>query len=195
MTETTDSQTIRDLIDRLTRLNAAEEWNGPLNPSQFAALGYLARANRFSRAPSHVADYLATTRGTASQTLKALARKELISEARSEADKRSIRYDVTKEGLALLDEASDLKQVVETLPADVATSLAASLKSLVLALLHHRGGRSFGLCGTCRHHEKNATGGHCRLLGVPLKPHEASQLCHEHSSELDIRHERNSPHS
>jgi DNA-binding MarR family transcriptional regulator len=86
---------ISDLIDRLGRLNAAEEWNGPLNPSQFAALSYLARANRFSRAPSHVADYLATTRGTASQTLKALARKELIAESRLEEDKRSIRYDVT----------------------------------------------------------------------------------------------------
>ncbi|MCK7612557.1 MarR family winged helix-turn-helix transcriptional regulator [Roseibium sediminicola] len=185
MNNSTDSQTIHDLIDRLTRLTAAEEWNGPLNPSQFAALTYLARANRFSRAPSHVADYLVTTRGTASQTLKALARKDLITEARSEADKRSIRYDVTKDGLALLKDASGLETVVETLPADVAASLAASLKSLVLALLHHRGGRSFGLCGTCRHHEPTATGGHCRLLGVSLKPHEASQLCHEHSPELE----------
>ena len=79
----TDTQTIRDLIDRLTRLAAAEEWNGPLNPSQFAALNYLARANRFSRATSHVADFLATTRGTASQTLKALSRKELIAETSS----------------------------------------------------------------------------------------------------------------
>lgn len=186
MIDTTDSQTIRDLLDRLTRLNAAEEWNGPLNPSQFAALTYLARANRFSRAPSHVADYLATTRGTASQTLKALARKDLITEARSAADKRSIRYDVTKEGLALLKEASGLSEVIESLPADVSSSLAASLKSLVLALLHHRGGRSFGLCGTCRHHETTPTGGHCRLLGVSLKPHEASQLCHEHTPELEF---------
>ncbi|MFC6657468.1 MarR family transcriptional regulator [Roseibium salinum] len=101
MSELTDTEIVRDLIDRLSRLIAAEEWNGPLNPSQFAALSYLARANRFSRAPSHVADYLATTRGTASQTLKALARKGLIAETRSQEDKRSIRYDVTDHGIDL----------------------------------------------------------------------------------------------
>ncbi|WP_269580614.1 MarR family winged helix-turn-helix transcriptional regulator [Roseibium sp. Sym1] len=177
----TDTQTIRDLIDRLTRLNASEEWNGPLNPSQFAALSYLARANRFSRAPSHVADFLATTRGTASQTLKALARKAFIAEARSESDKRSIRYDVTREGQDLLKETSELESAVDTLPPEITESLAASLKALVLALLQQRGGRSFGLCRTCRHHERTAAGGHCRLLDVSLKPHEASQLCHEHT--------------
>lgn len=186
MIEPSHTQTIRDLVDRLTRLTAAGEWNGPLNPSQFAALSYLGRANRFSRAPSHVADYLATTRGTASQTLKALARKELIAEARSEADKRSIRYDVTPDGRKLLDQASDLETVLETLPAEISESLAASLKSLVLALLHQRGGRSFGLCGTCRHHQTAPTGGYCTLLEVALKPHQASQLCHEHAPGQDI---------
>lgn len=182
MSEQNDTQTIRDLVDRLTRLHAAEEWNGPLNPSQFAALSYLARANRFSRAPSHVADFLATTRGTASQTLKALSRKDLIEETRSETDKRSIRYDVTAEGRSLLATPSELDDVVSRLPAEVSASLAASLKSLVLTMLHHRGGRSFGICNTCRHHEAESTKGYCRLLQVPLTAAETSQLCHEHAS-------------
>ncbi|XHC13278.1 MarR family transcriptional regulator [Labrenzia sp. ac12] len=177
----TDTQTIRDLIDRLTRLAAAEEWNGPLNPSQFAALNYLARANRFSRAPSHVADFLATTRGTASQTLKALSRKELIAETRSDEDKRSIRYDVTQAGRHLLQDPSSLENVIDALPPDVAASLASSLKALVLTMLHQRGGRSFGLCRTCRHHEARETGGYCKLLNVPLSPVDAAQLCHEHT--------------
>ncbi|MGX1495642.1 MarR family winged helix-turn-helix transcriptional regulator [Roseibium aggregatum] len=177
----TDTQTIRDLIDRLTRLAAAEEWNGPLNPSQFAALGYLARANRFSRAPSHVADFLATTRGTASQTLKALARKDLIAETRSDEDKRSIRYDVTPAGLEMLEDPSSLEKVIDALPPEVAASLASSLKALVLTMLHQRGGRSFGMCRTCCHHEVTETGGHCRLLNVPLSPADAAQLCHEHT--------------
>jgi len=182
MTEQTDIQTIRDLIDRLSRLTAAEEWNGPLNPSQFAALSYLARANRFSRAPSHVADYLATTRGTASQTLKALARKALIEETRSNADKRSIRYEVTAEGRTLLEDPSGLEQVIAKLPADIAATLAVSLKALVLTLLHQRGGTAFGICKSCRHHEERNEGGYCRLLDVPLSAGEADQLCHEHQS-------------
>lgn len=181
MTHIPDTEVIRDLIDRLTRLAAAEEWNGPLNPSQFAALSYLARANRFSRAPSHVAEYLATTRGTASQTLKALARKDLIEETRSAADKRSIRYDPTPEGLRLLEDPSALEEVIAKLPPELADSLAASLKALVLTMLHRRGGRSFGICRTCRHHEASDGGGYCRLLDVPLLPGDADKICHEHS--------------
>ncbi len=182
MTDLTNTQIVRDLIDRLTRLNAAEEWNGPLNPSQFAALAYLARANRFSRAPSHVADFLATTRGTASQTLKALARKALIQEVRSETDKRSIRYDVTGDGTALLAAPSGLDKVIGTLSPEITESLAYSLKALVLAMLHERGGRSFGICRTCRHHETSEDGGYCRLLQVPLARQEAGQICHEHQA-------------
>ncbi|MCX2725872.1 MarR family winged helix-turn-helix transcriptional regulator [Roseibium salinum] len=180
MSELTDTEIVRDLIDRLSRLIAAEEWNGPLNPSQFAALSYLARANRFSRAPSHVADYLATTRGTASQTLKALARKGLIAETRSQEDKRSIRYDVTDHGIDLLEDPSGLDKVIASLPEDVTSDLASNLKTLVLAMLQQRGGRSFGICSTCRHHDSTGTGGYCRLLEVPLAPADGKKICHEH---------------
>ncbi|WP_428669637.1 MarR family transcriptional regulator [Roseibium sp.] len=182
MTDVTETRAIRELIDRLTRLNAAEEWNGPLNPSQFAALTYLGRANRFSRAPSHVADYLATTRGTASQTLKALARKALIAETRSDADKRSIRYDITEAGQELLDNPSGLDHVIGHLSPETAESLSASLKALLLAMLHERGGRTFGICRTCEHHETKANGGFCRLLQVSLASEETGQICHEHQA-------------
>jgi DNA-binding MarR family transcriptional regulator len=182
MTESTQTQIIRDLIDRLGRLSAAEEWNGPLNPSQFAALSYLSRANRFSRAPSHVADYLATTRGTASQTLKALARKDLIAETRSEADRRSISYDVKNSGADLLSTSSGLDQVIDSLPVDIRDSLASSLKALVRTTLHQRGGRSFGICNTCKHHENTETGSQCALLKVSLSATDATQVCHEHSA-------------
>lgn len=177
----TPAETIKDLIDRLTRIHAAEEWNGPLNPSQFSALTYLARANRFSRAPSHVADFLATTRGTASQTLKALQRKELISEQRSEADKRSIRYDVTEDGLALLGERSALEMAIDALPEDLAASLEQGLKALVTSALRDRGGKTFGVCRTCRHFRAEITGGHCQLLDVSLSAADAASLCHEHA--------------
>lgn len=182
MTDFTEAQQIRDLIDRLTRLSAAEEWNGPLNPSQFAALSYLARANRFSRAPSHVADYLATTRGTASQTLKALARKNLIDETRSDADKRSIRYDVAQDGLDLLNVSSGMDEIIDHLPKDTSTALATGLKALVSAMLLQRGNRSFGLCRTCKHHENLEKGGYCKLLEVGLSPVETGQICHEHAA-------------
>jgi len=177
----TRTHLIADLIDRLSRLNAAEEWAGPLNPSQYAALSYLARANRYSRAPSHVADYLATTRGTASQTLKALARKELIAETRLEEDKRSIRYDVTDGGREMLAAQSAMLNAIAALDENSATALQDGLAALVLMLLERRGAKPFGLCKECRHHRPTESGGFCSLLEVPLMPGEADQICHEQS--------------
>ena len=72
------------LLDRIARLHAARRRAVALTDAQCAALEYLAQGNRFSRSPSVIADYLATTRGTASQTLKALAEKGLISEEEAE---------------------------------------------------------------------------------------------------------------
>ncbi|CAH2394963.1 hypothetical protein [Mesorhizobium ventifaucium] len=51
------------LIDRLERLARSGEQSGRLNPAQWDALRYLARANRFSRTPAALANYLASTRG------------------------------------------------------------------------------------------------------------------------------------
>ena len=182
MSEFSNSQVIRDLIDRLSRLNAAEDWNGPLNPSQFAALAYLARANRFSRAPSHVADYLVTTRGTTSQTLKALARKGLITETRSENDKRSIRYNVTEAGEDILQVPSGLANVIDGLPEETVATLTGSLKTLVLEILKSREGKTFGICKTCRYHQAEDNGAYCRLLETPLTRSDSDEICHEHKA-------------
>jgi DNA-binding MarR family transcriptional regulator len=164
MTATPD---LRLLIDRLVRLAAAEAWEGALNPSQAAALRYLAAANRFSRAPSQVAEYLAATRGTVSQTLIALERKGLIAAAPG-ADRRRISYVVTEAGQAALGPDG---------PQD--REMAQAVAALVRQMLAARGGRPFGLCHECRHHEARGAGGWCRLLKVELAPHEAGQICHE----------------
>lgn len=177
----TDDQKLRlsDLLDRIARLRAAESWRDDLNPSQRAALDYLGRANRFSRSPSQVADYLASTRGTVSQTLKSLSRKGLVEEVRSEADKRSISYEVTPQGRAHLS----ANRKASTL-ADLTDREAGLLTDLLERLLHgvltQRGGRSFGMCRTCKYHSQLKSGGYCRLLEIDLLPAEIIQICHEH---------------
>ncbi len=97
MTQDTSNR-LHTLIDRLSRVLASDDWADGLNPAQRSALSFLARANRFSRSPSHLADYMCTTRGTASQTLKALAGKELIERDAPTGDKRSIAYRLTASG-------------------------------------------------------------------------------------------------
>lgn len=171
-----DPKTLRALIERLGRLVAAEQWAADLNPPQAAALGYLVRANRFSRAPSHVADYLGATRGTVSQTLIALQRKGLVVAEPSRADRRSLSYSVTPAGRSVLAETG-LDRVLAQVPD--AEGLEVGLRAVLTGLLAAHGGRAFGTCKTCVHHDARAGGGYCRLLSEPLLPEESGQICHE----------------
>lgn len=179
-----DVTRLKEMINRLTRLAAAEERGDALNPAQHQALGYLARANRFSRAPSHVAEYLSTTRGTASQTLKALERKGFVRRMRASEDKRSVTLEVTAEGRAVLARTSELELALEGLPEAQAGALSAGVAALLEAMLARRGQRSFGICRTCRHHRVAGEGrpAWCALLEVALRPEETGALCHEHEA-------------
>jgi DNA-binding MarR family transcriptional regulator len=170
---------IRDLIDRLSRIYAAGQRSDELNPTQLAALFYLSRANEFSRAPSQVADYLAATRGTVSQTLKTLLRKGFIAEIASATDRRRITYDLTPLGEKMVSSFSG-NEAIKTLDEPTASRIADALKVLVRTLLRSRGDRSFGVCRTCRHHQTDADGARCALLEVRLRPGEMERICYEH---------------
>ena len=170
---------VRELITRLARLNAAETWGDDLNPAQMSAIGYLARANRFSRSPSHVAEYLGTTRGTMSQTLKALVRKGYVSEVRSETDKRSISFDLTPEGAKVAAGSGALESVINAIPAQEKAALEQTLLTALLTLVDQNDGRAFGVCSMCRHHQHQNGAPFCGLLNLPLMSKETHQICHE----------------
>src|SRR5260221_598761 len=61
-----------ELLLLVGRLVQAEGYDGELSPAQWMALRFFARANSFSRTPSAFAEFQETTRGTASQAIKAL---------------------------------------------------------------------------------------------------------------------------
>lgn len=176
---------LRELIDRLGRVLASEGWSDGLNPVQRTTLSYLANANRFSRAPSQVADYLLVTRGTASQTLRSLAAKGLVAENRSERDKRSISYDLTEAGRAQAARQGDLDAALDRLSDHGIGALSDLLADVLRQTLDVRQGRSFGVCRTCRHYRPQGASGttaHCALLDVPLSVEDAGRICHEHSA-------------
>lgn len=173
----TEDEEIAELMDRIARLHGARRRTAALPEAQVAALDYLARANRFSRSPSAVADYLAATRGTVSQTLIALARKGLVTDDPAPDDRRSRIYSLTAEGRA---------EIGGTGPGPdwggAKAGLLISLRTALAAMLRDAGGRSFGLCRTCRHHRPGEAGAFCALLGVALAAAEADQICAEHQA-------------
>lgn len=178
----TEADRIRFLIARLARLDAAQSWDGGLNPAQRAALDYLARANRFSRAPSQVADFLGTTRGTTSQTLKALMRKGLVAEERSTTDKRSFSYRLTDAGQAMAAHGgSALLPALGALARAEQGALESTLRLVLESAIQRNGSRPFGICHTCRFFRPEGDGGHCTLLNAALSPSDTTKICHEHA--------------
>ncbi|MBM3620028.1 MAG: MarR family transcriptional regulator [Alphaproteobacteria bacterium] len=173
------------LIDRLERLARSGEARHGVNPAQWEALRYLAQANRFSRTPAALADYLASTRGTVSQTLIALEGKGLVARRQSARDKRSVDLDLTDAGRRVLVD-DPLQELARDLrKGDSDEGLAAAVEVLRDALrraLRRNGSRPFGVCHACRHFQKNASGRgrhHCALIDEPLSEEDSGLICTE----------------
>lgn len=170
---------IADLVERLaivlrTEVRQAAAAHG-LAPVQLEALRYLAACNRFSDTPAVVAEYLGTTPGTMSQTLLALERKGLVVKRPDDADGRKIHCVLTDAGRAIVDEIGHV-----VLPPGVPDDAETVLRDLLTALQRARGGRSFGVCRTCRFHRVLPDGDRCGLTHEPLSPYDGTRICREH---------------
>ena len=170
---------IRHMLNRIARLDAGEGWSGDLNPAQRAAVEYLANANRFSRSPSHVANYLSTTRGTMTQTLKALKQKGYITEGRLENNKRSITYELTNEGRKVVSRSNILLQTLRKQSQDLLDEVERGLHGILKETIEAGGQKPFGVCRSCRYFNPRSAGGFCDLLLVKLSSAETEQICHE----------------
>jgi DNA-binding MarR family transcriptional regulator len=152
-----ENANIQAALERLARLMRAGEHGSGLNPAQWEALRYLSRANRFSNSPIGLTRYLGSTKGTVSQTIKALERKGHILKAAREGEKRSIALRLTDKGLS------------ELLAAELARTKQPG----------------FGVCARCRHfrelgRERDAFGPHdCRLFDAALSEADALLICSE----------------
>lgn len=169
-------------LERVGRLLRERENETQLNPAQWDALRFLASANRFSRAPAAVAAWLATTRGTASQTLLALERKGLVTRSAEDRDRRSVRLDLTEAGRRALerDPVADLAAAIARLPPLHAAALGQALARILDDLLAGSRRPAFGSCDGCDH-ARDAGGvgptSLCARFGAPIPPEERQSLC------------------
>ena len=87
-----------ELLLQVGRLIQAEGYDGELSPAQWMALRFFARANPFSRTPSAFAEFQATTRGTATQAIKALEAGGYLVRQPFKMDGRSVSLRLTSKG-------------------------------------------------------------------------------------------------
>ncbi|MFO0995159.1 MAG: MarR family transcriptional regulator [Alphaproteobacteria bacterium] len=169
-----------ELVNRISRATHCLQFASGLNPAQWDALRYLSRANRFSRSPTALAEFLGTTKGTVSQTVRALENKGYVRRARHRADGRSVTLDVTAEGAAILefDPIRQLEAAAAMLPGEAGAAIVSGLNRLMAELHARCGTRVFGACERCGHlKDGRGDGDRCGLSGEPLTSGDKRQMC------------------
>ena len=181
----TDRHThISALLERIGRLLTTEAHAEGLLPVQWEALRYLQRANRFSMTAAALTAYLGLTKGTVSQTLKALESKGLVRKRLNSNDRRSNHLSLTAKGKTLLrrDPLSGTVDAIKQLSSATQSALDSGLEALLSARLAAQDRQPFGQCRDCRYFARRHPDGqphYCQLLKEIIAESEADSICFE----------------
>jgi len=175
------------LLERVARLTQNLGTAEALNSVQWETLRYFDRANKFSRTPSGLTDYLGVTKGTVSQTINAMERKGLVKKVDVPGNARSVRIELTAKGKKRLAKNPLLTMIedLDGLTDNDIQCLNKSLRHVIERSLSRRRGSAFGICKSCSHFEADHKEGdphRCRLLEVPLKEIDVALICREYTA-------------
>ena len=190
-----------ELLLQVGRLVQAEGYDGELSPAQWMALRFFARANPFSRTPSAFAEFQATTRGTATQAIKALEASGHLVRRPFKTDGRSVSLRLTSKGKKALarDPFEVLVRAVDLLGARERSAMHRALHQVLSTLATSGTHRRFGVCQDCTYFGREMCGNlpssgtsaaECLFLGVPIQPEDVGLLCvHFQPVRTDRHHE------
>lgn len=183
-----DMTKIQQLLERIAGLLRTESRNllsaHGLQPVQFEALVYLSNCNRYSDTLMGVTEYLGQTKGTVSQTLRVLEKKELIKKVPDQTDKRVTHMSLTVTGRKLVNDIQSsalLKSANEHVDRKGAASLQGSLQALLEGMQQANDFKTFGQCATCKHNTRYSSGETiCGLTKETLSNKDVELICREH---------------
>jgi len=189
----TPERAVAELVEQLGHCACSDAFSAGLNPAQWAALRFFERANRFSRTVSAFAKYHGTTRGTASQTIRALVHKGYLLRRPAKRDQRSFHLELSDKAQQLLgsDPFGEFVSAASALPADQCSALAKGLRAILDQVLEKRARRPFGVCTSCEHlcaldgAGEGGCGHHCRLQDELLEHQELGRICVDHCYRQD----------
>lgn len=171
----TSAWALAELLAQIGRAAYCMGAGEDLTPGQRMALRYFSRANRFSRTASAFADYHATTRGTASQTVRRLVERGYLTRRPSVRDRRSVRLELTEKGREALsaDPFEAMVRSVDGIPRRAQTDMARRLEGVLEQMARAKGDCLFGTCPSCRHLEVD----NCALFDERLQAQEMERIC------------------
>lgn len=176
-------QCAADMLFHLARSASHPGGDTALTAAQLAALRFFARASHPSRTPSGFARFHATTRGTASQTVKSLEQLGLLARASSAHDGRSVIFELTEAGCDCLanDPLRVLESALEKLPPTEVRRLCDVLQSSMVAVAGDQDEAVLGTCSDCSNLTEASEDGAevpvCGRTGERLEASDFERLC------------------
>lgn len=178
---------LTELLGQIARIFLFEGSKQGLRDREWMALRFLTNANRLSRTPSAVANYVGTTRGNASHIISELERLGYLEKTPSENDKRSVTLNVTPNGNKLLidDPINVVADAIASLDDAGKTSLRDALRHVLDQSDAPRQGHHADICKRCvflrEGRKSNKSGASveftCRLFRKAIAKGETELLC------------------
>ena len=188
-----DISRVCDLLERLSTMfrNSVrlEGLKNGLHPVHQEVLFYLSRCNQYSDTPAGVTEFLGITKGTASQSIRLLESKELLTKEQDENDGRVIHLKLTAKGKKIASVAIPppvLKIALENFSEPDGNALEGQLELLLKEMQQTNNSATFGLCKTCVYHQLLSAGTfHCELTQEELPTKFGELICREHTPKAE----------
>jgi len=181
-----DLNTFR-LIERISNLIRSEERKKyaaiGLQPVHIQVLEYLSTCNRFSDTPVAVAEFLGMTKGTISQSIQVLERKNYVEKSQDSQDGRVVHLALSAQGKQLLDELKPVDvftQAQAAISSQGFTTIEAALNEILIELQKANNAKSFGVCHSCVNFIQVQDHYLCNLTHLPLSQNDSKKICREH---------------
>lgn len=180
--------TVFDLIEDMATLIRSEERKRctelKIQLVHFQVLEYLSLCNKYSDTPAAITYYLGMTRGTVSQTLILLEKRELIQKTQDHTDKRVFHIQLLKEGFNTLNQTKPINLFKKSAAILENNSSITGKQEIFItalnALQKANNSHSFGICRTCKNFTKKSTGFFCELTQEKLSKIDSEKICQEH---------------
>ena len=184
---------LRDGLDRLGAALRAEQWSAAgavgLNPTQSHVLAFLAGRGGAGVRVKEIAAQLGVSQPTATDSIAALERKELIRKLPDPQDARATAICITSAGRDLLQAIGLAASATEAALGDLSPAEQAHLLLMVVKLIRslQRSGAIplQRLCVTCRHfrpfaHPDAVDPHHCAFVNAAFGDRHLRLDCSEH---------------
>lgn len=176
------------LIERISSLLRSEERKKyaaiGLQPVHGQVLEYLDKCNKYSNTHAAVAEYLGLTKGTVSQSIQILERKQYLDKTTDSLDGRVVHLGLTESGRQLINELKPLdifKQTESLISSQEFDNIGQALQTTLGLLQKANQSKSFGLCRSCAYFTVQEHHYLCGYSEEALERDDTDKICREHS--------------